>query len=184
MDNEKLVFIRNEPATNMGERRAMVDYGTPNPDLLERIRDASDDELSRYLENAKAKLPAAQWLVDAVVTEQFNRGGLRNMNANTVRDIILRYARQGVTCTYKTIANELGIEWNQAHRRMPVILGQVSELEHQAGRPLLTAIVVSQSGRCGNGFFEMVRRNGVHFVDERKFELEEQQRVFEFWASQ
>ena len=115
------------------------------------------------------------------MAEQVERGGLRNMNANSVREIILRYARRGETCTYKAIADELGMEWNQAHRPMPKILGEVSEMEHDAGRPLLTAIVVAKNGRCGDGFFEMAKRTGASIFDKETFQQEEQQRVFDYW---
>lgn len=159
----------------------MPDYSKPNPILLNQVKSASDAELSRYLVNAKAKLPHAQWFVDAIVTEQVSRGGFQNMTADSVREIILKYARMGKTCTYKTISDELGIEWSQAHRRLPPILGQVSEMEHDYKRPLLTAIVVSQKGNCGDGFFEMAKRAGVNFVDRDKFQEEEQRRVFDYW---
>jgi hypothetical protein len=160
----------------------MIDYATPNPTLLDKVKLMSDDALTRLLENAKAKLPETQWLVDAIVAEQVGRGGLRNMNANSVREVILKYARRGETCTYKTIADELSIKWSQAHRPMPKILGQVSEMEHGSGRPLLTAIVVAQSGKCGDGFFEMAGRTGARIIDNQRFQEEEQRRVFDYWS--
>ncbi len=162
----------------------MIDYATPIPTLLDKVKHASDDELIRLLENAKAKLPDTLWLVDAIVTEQVGRGGLRNMNPNSVREIILKYARRGQTCTYKAIADKLGLEWSQAYRRMPKILGQVSEMEHDSGRPLLTAIVVAQSGKCGDGFFEMARRTGAKITDNQRFQEEEQRRVFDYWSKE
>lgn len=160
----------------------MIDYAKPNPALLDKVKRASDDELTRFLENAKAKLPETQWFVDAIVKEQVNRGGLRNINANSVREIILRYARRRETCTYKAIAHELDLKWSQAHRRIPKILGQVSEMELGSGRPLLTAIVVAQNGKCGDGFFKMARRNGASITDNQTFQEEEQTRVFEYWS--
>jgi hypothetical protein len=66
----------------------MIDYATPNPTLLDKVKLMSDDALTRLLENAKAKLPETQWLVDAIVAEQVGRGGLRNMNANSVRECL------------------------------------------------------------------------------------------------
>lgn len=159
----------------------MVDFSKPNPDLIRKMRESSDDELFRYLENAKGKLPDAQWFVDAIVNEQVERGGLRNLNANSIREVILKFARQGKTCSYKMIADELGVSWEQAHWRLPGILGEVSEMEHAQGRPLLTAIVVSQEGKCGSGFFEMARRNGAVITGEARFQDEGQQRVFAYW---
>jgi hypothetical protein len=65
---------------------------------------------------------------------------------------------------------------------MPKILGQVSEMEHGSGRPLLTAIVVAQSGKCGDGFFEMAGRTGARIIDNQRFQEEEQRRVFDYWS--
>jgi hypothetical protein len=159
----------------------MPDYANPDPTLLEKLKSVSDADLAMFLENAKAKLPDARWFVDAIVTEQVNRGGFRNMTADSVREIILRYARRGECCTYKNISDELGIGWSQAHRRMPPILGQVSEMEHDCDRPLLTAIVVSQKGKCGGGFLEMAKRAGANFTNRERFQAEEQSKVFEYW---
>lgn len=162
----------------------MVDFSMPDPDLIQKMQASSDDELFRYLENAKKKLPDAQWFVDAIVNEQVERGGLRNLNANSIREVILKFAKLGKTCSYKTIADELGVTWEQAHWRLPGLLGEVSEMEHSKGRPLLTAIVVSQKGICGSGFFEMSRRGGAQFIDEARFQDEEQIRVFAYWKDQ
>ena len=159
----------------------MVDYSKPNPELIRKMQSSTDDELFRYLENAKRKLPDTRWFVDAIVEEQVKRGGLRNLNAESVRKVILEHAKRGQTCTYKTVADGLAVSWEQAHWRLPSVLGEVSEMEHDRGHPFLTAIVVSQKGDCGGGFFEMARKAGASFTDDAKFQDEEQQRVFEFW---
>lgn len=158
-----------------------VDYSRPDPAIIERVRNCSDDELSRYLENARKKLPAAQWLVEEIAREQLQRGGLSNMTVHSVREIILGFARQGRTCTYKMIADALNVTWEQAHWRLPNLLGDVLTMEHSAGRPLLSAIVVNQNGTCGDGFFVMARRLGAPIIDEDAYLQQEQQRVFEHW---
>ena len=158
-----------------------ADYSKPDPELVKRVCSASDDELSRYLENAKRKLPDTRWLVDAIAQEQIKRGGLQNLTAESVRQVILKHARPGRLCTYKMIAEALGVSWEQAHWRLPSILGQVSEMEDCVGRPLLTAIVTSQKGICGDGFFQMARRNGHKFSDKAEFQRQEQQGVFDYW---
>ena len=157
------------------------DYSEPDPEFIERVRSATDDELLRYLENAKRKLPDTRWLVDAIAQEQIKRGGLSNLTAESVRQVILEHARAGKTCTYKMIAEALGVSWEQGHWRLPSILGQVSEMEDGVGRPLLTAIVTSQKGICGDGFFQMARRNGHKFIGKAEFQQQEQQRVFGYW---
>jgi hypothetical protein len=113
--------------------------------------------------------------------EQIKRGGLSNLTVESVRLVILENARAGRTCTYKLIAEALGVFWEQAHWRLPSILGQVSEMEDGIGRPLLTAIVTSQKGVCGDGFFQMPRGIGHKFLDKAEFQRQEQQRVFDYW---
>ncbi len=156
-------------------------YAEPDSELIERVRSASDEKLSRYLENAKRKLPDTRWLVDVIGKEQLKRGGLHNLTAESARQIILKHAREGRTCTYKMIAEALGVSWSQAHWRLPAILGQVSEMEDGVGRPLLTAIVTSRKGVCGDGFFQMARRIGHRFSDKAEFQRQEQQRVLHHW---
>ena len=108
----------------------MVDYSEPNPKLIRKMQLSSDDDLFGYLENAKRKLPDTQWFIDAIVDEQVKRGGLRNLNAESVRKVILEHAKRGQTCTYKTVGDGLGVSWEQAHWRLPSVLGEVSEMEH------------------------------------------------------
>jgi hypothetical protein len=158
------------------------DYSEPDPAILDRVRKATDEELYRYMENAKRKLPTTQWLVAAITQEQVKRGGIINLNANSVREIILKYARSRQTCTYKMIAEELSVSWPQAHWRLPPILDEVSTFERAAGRPLLTAIVTSQKGMCGDGFFEMAMKEGFEVNDKLRFQENEQKRVFEYWG--
>ena len=69
------------------------------------------------------------------------------MNADSVRSVIIKSARHGRTITYKQIADELGVPWEQAHWRLPTLLGDACEIEHSAGRPLLSAIVVPRKAR-------------------------------------
>jgi hypothetical protein len=159
------------------------DYSESDPELVERVRSAEDDELAGYLENAKRHLPQTQWLVDVIAQEQLKRGGTQTLTPDSVREVILKHAREGRTCTYKLIAESLGISWSEAHWRLPGVLGKVSEMESGIGRPLLTAIVTSQKGSCGDGFFQMARQNGYgyKFRDRLEFQRQEQQRVFEYW---
>ncbi len=64
------------------------------------------------------------------------------------------------------------------------LLGKVSRADHQAGRPLLSAIVVRQSnGRPGEGFFRMARHIGAfRGDDDEDFWMNEVQRVYDYWS--
>jgi len=160
-----------------------VDYSRPDPEKIEKLKTASDAELTSYLENAKRKLPDTQWFVDKIVEEQTRRGGIHNMNAHSVRDVIVKFAKVGETVTYKQVADALGVSWEQAHWRLPEYLGQACEMERSLGRPLISAIVVSQEGKCGTGFFQMAKSLGIVFNDEQKYQDQEQQRVFDYWKN-
>ena len=55
------------------------------------------------------------------------------------------------------------------------------DMEDGVGGPLLTAIVTSQKGVCGDGFFQMARSIEHKFSDKADFQRQEQQSVFDYW---
>jgi hypothetical protein len=66
------------------------------------------------------------------------------------------------------------------------ILRQVAAAEHRAGRPLLTALVVTGKSVPGNVFFASARELGVLTgsdpVEEMRFWMDEERRVYEAWV--
>ncbi len=62
-------------------------------------------------------------------------------------------------------------------------LGEISKDEYQAGRGMLTALVVHKHGdmQPGPGFFELARELGQDTPDIVKFWIEEVKRVFAAW---
>jgi hypothetical protein len=67
------------------------------------------------------------------------------------------------------------------------VLREIAEAEHQAGRPLLTALAVTGKSVPGDVFFTSARDLGVLTsadpAEEMGFWLEEERRVHEAWAS-
>src|SRR3972149_8350236 len=63
---------------------------------------------------------------------------------------------------YHKIAKILGIDQPGHHmaREVGQVLGEISEDEHNAGRPMLSAVAVSVKGYPGEGFFALARRLG------------------------
>jgi hypothetical protein len=63
------------------------------------------------------------------------------------------------------------------------LLGELSTEEDEAGRGLLTVLVVHKAGdnRPGPGFFELAKSRGRNVIDIDKTWLEELDRVFDYW---
>jgi hypothetical protein len=69
--------------------------------------------------------------------------------------------------------------------RVAHFLGEISESEDDAGRGLLTAIVVHKTGdmQPGPGFFELAKRRGRNTRDRTKCWVKEYERVYNIWAT-
>ena len=81
-----------------------------------------------------------------------------------VYEAVRQAAREGRITYHGVIAPvaglDMGREWNRAE--IGRILGAISTHEREAGRPLLSAIVVHQvDGRPGQGFFALARQLGL-----------------------
>lgn len=85
--------------------------------------------------------------------------------------ILKQRAKSGDPITYSDFVNQLRAVRMDAHDpRLAHFLGEISSEEHEAGRPLITALIVHKHDmRPGKGFFELARSLGFSFVDEVKF---------------
>ena len=65
------------------------------------------------------------------------------------------------------------------------ILGEISEDEHRANRPMLSVVAVGSGGMPGEGFFGLARRlkkfSGSDPSSKRRFWATEQERVYKVW---
>jgi hypothetical protein len=63
------------------------------------------------------------------------------------------------------------------------ILGEISEDEVNAGRPMLSSVAVGVNGKPGSGFFELAKRMGRlnHVADEVTFWKAEREAVYQVW---
>jgi len=70
--------------------------------------------------------------------------------------------------------------------RLPHFLAEISKEESQAGRGMLTALVVRKNGECrpGQGFFELAEKLGRNTSDKDKCWIQEVERIFEIWRNQ
>jgi hypothetical protein len=93
---------------------------------------------------------------------------------------------RGVT-TYQDIALIMGLPLQGAFMGKEIghMLGEISEDEVKAGRPMLSAVAVSVvSGRPGPGFFALAKqfgRFGGESAEEEQFWRQELEAVYEMW---
>ena len=117
------------------------------------------------------------------------------MNSKGIREYLISRAKLGKAIHYSSLNQLLDMPYDlsKSYERhlLEEDLGAISELEHSQGRPLLSAIVVSEeNGLPGVGFFEMAERlednEGNKLFDpskisKKKYLAQEQERVFEYW---
>jgi len=100
---------------------------------------------------------------------------------------LLSAAQSRGLVSYAEIADVLGT-LTADHDTIPdvdQVLREISEDEHGAGRPLLTALVVTGKGIPGDLLFSLARSLGklasVDPADEMKFWMAEEGRVYDTW---
>jgi hypothetical protein len=166
--------------TQTGQSMTPSDNAKYKELLLANIPKSTEAQLKVQLENAKRKLPESQWLVDAISNYFVEE---KVITTESVREILVRSARIGKTITYKEIGDNFG-EWTKIHYKLTAALGPVGQYEEDAGRPMLTSIVVDAgTGMCGKGFFDLAKAFGRDFIDEDAFQSEERTLVFEYWKN-
>ena len=102
---------------------------------------------------------------------------------NKLREV----ARQQKTAHYEDIAPMLRLMMGDPADRVRIgqILGEISKQEHDAGRPMLSAVVTHKGDeRPGLGFFGLAQELGlVGTMDSETFFIHELKRVHRHWAN-
>jgi hypothetical protein len=101
-----------------------------------------------------------------------------------VRAILVETARRREVITYVALSSRLtAIPLAPNDASLAAMLGEVSAAEDEAGRGLLTAVVVRQDTvRPGRGFFRMAARQGRDVSDPAACWERECERVYAAWA--
>jgi hypothetical protein len=90
------------------------------------------------------------------------------------------------TVTYQEIAKIIGLplQGNHMGGEIGQLLGEISEDEATAGRPMLSAIAVSVDGSLGKGFYTLARQLGkLQDEDDQAFWEKERQLVYDTWKT-
>lgn len=100
---------------------------------------------------------------------------------------LINAARYRGTVTYQELAEliDLPTEGNYMGKELGRYLGSISTEEVEHGRPMLSAIAVTTSGKPSSGFFELARQcgklNSDHHTEEDRFVREETAKVYQTW---
>ena len=101
-------------------------------------------------------------------------------------ELISAAHHQGTT-TYQAIAQLMGLPLRGGYmaKETGQILGEISEDEFNAGRPMLSAIAVGVSGKPGPGFYafaeDLGKLTGAPGEDKQRFWEEEKAAVYAEW---
>jgi hypothetical protein len=100
---------------------------------------------------------------------------------------LIRAARYRGTVTYQELADLVGLPLRGSYMGSELggYLGAISEEEVKQGRPMLSAIAVTVSGKPGGGFFtfakDLGRLTSDVLVDQQAFWESEKKHVYETW---
>ncbi len=100
------------------------------------------------------------------------------------RQAMIAVAARRVVIYYSELVNEIDAcsleAWSSSLAHM---LGEISTEEHQAGRGMLTAVVVRKHDfKPGSGFFKLACTLGYHVDNQDAFWVEEFEKVYEIWS--
>ncbi len=109
-----------------------------------------------------------------------------NKAKDEVKNILIGVARRKGRIAYSELAAQIQAISIEAHDfRMAKILGEVSTEEEEAGRGMLSVIVVHKSSdmQPGHGFFELAESLGKDTSDILACWVSEFNRVHDYWAN-
>lgn len=101
-----------------------------------------------------------------------------------VRELLIETARNRTVVNYvPAITSIMGLETIGEHMGAEIgkMLGEISEDEHLAGRPLLSAVAINTQNRPGGGFFTLASELGRQVGDQDTFWSQELQAAYEEW---
>lgn len=101
------------------------------------------------------------------------------------RELMIAAARMKGMIPYSDLASKIKVVHLAAHdKRLFELLAQISSEEDDAGRGLLSVIVVHKSGdmQPGPGFFELAKHRGRKVSDILKCWVEEVTKVHSVWS--
>ena len=95
-------------------------------------------------------------------------------------------ARRRVIAYSELVARIHSLDLEPQGDRLAHMLGEISTAEHEAGRGMLTVVVVHKQGdqMPGPGFFQLARSLGHDTKDREAFWVAELEKVYRAWAKE
>jgi hypothetical protein len=103
---------------------------------------------------------------------------------NEIHSILVETARRRGVINYVALTSRLSaVSLTPSDATLAQLLGEISAAEDEAGRGLLTAVVVRRDTlRPGRGFFRMAARQGRDVSEPAESWDSERERVYAAWA--
>lgn len=107
-----------------------------------------------------------------------------NAAKEEARQAMICVARHRETISYSDLAAKIATCSLEPHDpRLNRMLTQISSEENDAGRGLLTAVVVHKdNNRPGAGFFELAESRGRNVAERDRLWIEETKNVYDVWS--
>ncbi len=108
-----------------------------------------------------------------------------NRAKEETKSILIDHARRRQMIPYSNLVERIhSIHLEPNDYALASLLGEVSTEEDEAGRGLLTVLVVHKTGdyKPGPGFFELAKERGRNVKDIDKTWVEEMTRVIDHWS--
>ena len=105
----------------------------------------------------------------------------------SIYDELKKVAKKQSYVIYTDIAPLANLDMDSPADRDEIgrLLGEISEAEHAAGAPMLSAVVIQKDNNIpGRGFFTLAKQLGVYDgSDDFKFFVSELTRVYQYWSA-
>lgn len=101
------------------------------------------------------------------------------------RDVLIDVAKRKELIAYSALVARISaITLDHHSYAMRDFLNEISTAEHDAGRGLLSVVVVYKHGeqKPGPGFFQLARTLGYTYRDESEFWVAELNKVYRVWS--
>jgi len=101
------------------------------------------------------------------------------------KQLLAAYAKRRQMISYSDFVSRIKSITIEPHDpRLRFLLGEISSEESQAGRGMLTALVVHKTGdmQPGPGFFDLAKQLGHDTSDIVKFWIDEVKHIFKVWG--
>ena len=101
------------------------------------------------------------------------------------RDAMVAVAARRRLIAYSDLVAEIrSLDLEPQEDRLAHLLGEISTVEHEAGRGMLTVVVVHKHGdqMPGPGFFQLARSLGHDTKDREAFWIGELEKVYAAWS--